>query len=120
VTCNSRPRRNKGEQLRNGHKKAQESTKTAAHMLGCMRFDFLCIFVFFVAIHRVCLQNPQSNVLRRKTQLRNGHKKAQESTKTAAHMLECMSFEFLCVFVSFVATTFCRVCVFGLSHIDYW
>jgi len=56
-------------------------------MLECMRFEFSCIFVFFVAIYH---------------QLQNGHKKAQESTKTAANMLECI-LEFSCVFVFFVA-----------------
>jgi len=48
-------------------------------------------------------QARKPNVRKLKTQLRNGHKKAQRSTKTAVNMLECMRFEFLCVFVFFVA-----------------
>jgi hypothetical protein len=33
--------------------KGTKSTKTGAHMLECLRFKFLCFFVFFVAIYRV-------------------------------------------------------------------
>jgi len=38
-------------QLQNGQKKAQKSTKTAANVLDCLRFEFSRIFVFFAAIY---------------------------------------------------------------------
>jgi len=40
----------------NGYQKARKNTKTPAHMLERVRFEFLCIFVFFVAIPELGFQ----------------------------------------------------------------